>query len=217
VKAETYWKQLGHVPVSRDSATSYSLLNQGASFNTIGASERLTSEGKGRSYGAELTLRRRFVEGWYVTATASLFRQEYAGSDGVWRNGAFDNRYILNLLAGYEWKISSGFTVEFGGKFTLAGGAPYTPIDLATSRLIHTTYLDDGRRYAERNSDYARLDLRTDFRQNFGGWSLIGFVSVENVTNRKNIQERQYDPLRDQVEIVHQTGLLPIGGFRIEF
>ncbi|MBL7986527.1 MAG: TonB-dependent receptor [Chlorobi bacterium] len=217
VKAETYWKQLGHVPVSRDSATSYSLLNQGASFNTIGASERLTSEGKGRSYGAELTLRRRFVEGWYVTATASLFRQEYAGSDGVWRNGAFDNRYILNLLAGYEWKISSGFTVEFGGKFTLAGGAPYTPIDLATSRLIHATYLDDGRRYAERNSDYARLDLRTDFRQNFGGWSLIGFVSVENVTNRKNIQERQYDPLRDQVEIVHQTGLLPIGGFRIEF
>lgn len=217
MKAEAYWKQLSNVPVSRDSATSYSLLNEGASFNTIGASERLANQGEGRNYGIELTLRRRFVEGWYLTATASLFRQEYAGSDGVWRNGAFDNRYILNLLAGYEWKVSQGFSVEFSSKFTMAGGAPYTPIDLETSRLIHTTYLDNGRRFAERNSNYARLDLRTDFRQNFGGWSLIGFVSVENITNRQNIQERQYDPLRDQIEIVNQTGLLPIGGFRIEF
>lgn len=217
VKVEGYYKDLRDIPVDADSLTSYSLLNTGTNFGSAGASRALVSAGRGRSYGAELTVMKHFTDGWYLTATGSLFRQQYAGSDGIWRFGAFDNRYIANLLAGYEWKVSPGFTMEFSGKYTLAGGAPYTPIDLERSRRYGGSYVDASRAYTERNPDYSRLDLRIDFRNNFGSWSLISYVSVENVLNRKNIQDRQYNPRYDRVDEISQLGIFPVGGIRAEF
>jgi hypothetical protein len=217
VKVEGYYKDISHAPVDRDSATGYSLLNAGTNFGSAGTSRALTSTGLGRTYGVELSLFKHFTEGYYVTATGSFFRQEYAGSDGVWRFGAFDNRYVVNLLAGYEWRVSPSFTMEFGGKYTTAGGAPYTPVDPAKSRLYGTTYTDPSVPYSLRNRAYGKLDLRVDFRKNYGSWSLISYVSVENVLNTKNVETWQYDPLYDRVEEVDQLGIFPVGGVRAEF
>lgn len=217
LKVECYYKDISNAPVMSDSATSYSLLNVGAAFGSVDVDRDLVNEGKGRNYGAELTLMKHFSDGYYLTLTGSYVRQEYTGSDGIWRVGAFDNQYIANILAGYEWKITPGFAIEFSGKFTVAGGAPYTPVDLAKSRMLHGTYYDVGSRFSERNTSYSRLDVRADFRSNFGSWSLISYFSVENILNRRNIQEREYNARFDRVDIINQTGVFPVGGVRVEF
>lgn len=218
LKVEGYYKDVSNAPVERDSATSYSFLNAGATFGSATiALPHLASTGKGKTYGAELTLTKHFSSGYYVTATGSLVRQEYTGSDGVWRFGAFDNQFIFNVLAGYEWKVSPTFAIEFSGKYTMAGGPLYTPIDLETSRKLSRTYEDESRRFTQRHPDYSRLDVKIDFRQDFSGFSIISFLTVENLLNTKNVQEQLYNPRNDNIQEVYQLGVFPVGGFKIEF
>jgi hypothetical protein len=164
-----------------------------------------------------------FEDGYYFTATTSLFKQRFTGSDGVWRDGAFDNRYIVNLLAGYEWKLSPTFSIEFSGKLTLAGGAPYTPVDTARAKLFNGSgqfgpqYLDDSRAYAVRYPDYKRLDVKIEFRQNLGSVSIVGFVTAENALNAKNILQYAWDAHKNEVVAINQLGIFPYGGLRVEF
>lgn len=217
VKLETYYKDITRVPVSADSMDSFSLLNAGANFGQVFFNDQLKSTGTGRTYGAEFTFMKHFSNGYYVTATASYVRQQYKGSDGVTRWGAFDNQYIFNMLAGYEWVVSPKFTMEFSAKYTLAGGAPYTPIDESKSMERNFTYLDDNNAFSLRKPDYSRVDIKIDFRQNFDGFSMISFVSVENLLNTQNVLEYQWDVKNQKVEITNQLGIFPVGGFRIEF
>lgn len=217
LKMEGYYKDVSDAPVRADRADGFSLLNAGTEFGGISVDFPLANDGKGRSYGLELSLTKHFTDGWYLLATGSLIRQEYTGSDGIWRDGGFDNGFIGNLLGGYEWKISEGFSIDMSGKITWAGGAPYTPVDLDRSRLYNSTILDEERFFAERDDNYSRADVRIDFRQNFKGWSMSTFLSIENVLNTKNVLARLYDAQEGRIKVEHQIGFFPIGGFRIEF
>jgi hypothetical protein len=216
-KVEGYYKGISHAPVTRDLADGFSLLNAGPDFDPADVRWPLKSTGRGRAYGVELSLLKHFTDGYYITATGSLFRQEYTGSDDIWRYGVFDNRYILNLLAGYEWKAGPRFSMEFGVRFTLAGGRRMTPIDLDSSRAYGWTWEDQTRAYAETFPDYIRLDSRIDFRHNFESWSLVWYVSTLNTFGRKNILRYFYDAGEDRIDYETQLGLIPVGGIRVEF
>jgi hypothetical protein len=222
-KFEVYYKDISHAPVDRDSLTSFSLLNAGSNFGGVSTDEALVSRGLGRAYGAELTLMKHYTDNYYITSTASLFRQQFTGSDGVWRNGAFDNRFIFNVLAGYDWILGPKLSIEFSGKFTIAGGAAYTPIDTALADLYHATsqygtqYYDESQAFGARYPIYSRLDLRVEFRQNFGSFSIISFVTAENVLNEQNVLTYEYDPQHHDIKTINQLGIFPYGGFRVEF
>ncbi len=222
-KAEGYYKDISHAPVDRDSLTSFSYLNAGANFGGVSSNRSLISNGLGKAYGVELTLMKHFSDGYYLTATGSIFKQRYTGSDGVWRDGVFDNRYIVNLLGGYEWKLSPTFSIEFSSKLTLAGGAPYTPVDTVLSRMYNASgefgpqYYIDSEAYSLRFPTYERLDVKVEFRQNLGAVSIIGFMTAENALNHKNALLYSYDPQSHSVVQINQLGIFPYGGFRIEF
>jgi hypothetical protein len=216
-KAETYYKDISKVPVSNGVSDYWSFLNIGTNFGSIGGKENLISNGTGRCYGAEFSLIKHFSEGYYLTTTASYVRQQYIGSDGIERFGGFDNIYIVNILAGYEWKISDIFTMEFSGKYTLAGGAPYTPIDTITSRANNQTYYLTSQPFSIRKPDYKRFDIKIDFRTNFQKISIIGYVSVENLFNTNNVLEYQWSNSKKKIESVYQLGIFPLGGVRFEF
>lgn len=216
-KAETYFKDISKVPVSKGVSDYWSFLNIGTNFGSLGGKENLISNGTGRCYGAELSLIKHFSDGYYITSTASYARQEYKGSDGIRRYGGFDNIYIINILVGYEWKISDIFTMEFSGKYTMAGGAPFTPIDTITSRANNQTYYLTSQPFSIRKPDYKRFDLKIDFRTNFQKVSIIGYVSIENVFNTNNVLEYQWSNSKKKIESVYQLGFFPLGGVRFEF
>jgi hypothetical protein len=217
IKIEGYYKDISNAPIEKDSISSWSFLNGGTSFGSIAIDRNLVSKGTGRTYGAELTFMKHFSNGYYITATGSYVRQEYKGSDGVLRNGQFDNRFIFNLLGGYEWVVSPTFSIEFSGKYTLAGGRPYTPIDIETSAERNSTWHYDDLAYTLRMPNYNRLDLRIDFRNNLEGYAIISYVSVENVLNVKNVAGYSWDVNGQKIHTSKQLGIFPIGGVRIEF
>lgn len=214
-KLEGYYKDISKAPVEMKES-SFSLLNSGANFGAV-FGNKLQSTGTGRTYGAEISFIKQFSDGYYVTATGTIVRQEYTGSDGIKRWGAFDNRFIANLLAGYEWKISPSFAIEFAGRYTIAGGAPYSPVDIERSRINNTTYFSDKDAFSLRMPNYSRIDLRIDFRNNFENFSLISYLSFENILNHNNVLMYIYDAKNVSTKTLYQLGTFFVGGFKIEF
>jgi len=216
-KFETYYKDISKAPIEYKKSSSFSLLNSGANFGRVFASDSLVSKGLGKTYGAELTFIKHFTNHYYITSTFSYVRQQYKGSDAKWRCGAFDNKFIFNLLAGYEWIISPSFAIEFAGRYTIAGGSPYTPIDIEKSNKFSLTYYLEDEAFSLRNPNYQRMDIRIDFRDNYKTFAFISYISVENILNQKNVLMRIWDKKNQKEKVVNQLGVFPIGGIRIEF
>ncbi len=217
-KAETYFQYLFDVPVDRGSST-FSVLNAGADFVFPDVGQ-LENKGTGKNYGLELTLEKFFSKGYYGLLTTSVFDSKYTASDGVERNTAFNNRYVMNLLAGKEFKFGrdgkNAWTVDF--KVTTAGGRYYTPVDLEKSEMYQTQVLQEDLAFTERYDPYFRVDLKLGVRlNNSSKFSQQFFIDFQNLTNRENIFVNRYNRETNSVNRVNQSGFLPDLLYRIQF
>lgn len=175
-------------------------------FSAFGL-DPLVSGGSGWSQGAELFFQKKFSdEPWYATASVSYGRTAFTALDGVERPGSFDQRWIINLGAGYvldnRW--------EFSGKFRVATGRPYTPYNADGSQ-------DASRYNSARIPVNHSLDLRIDRRWMFATWTLIAYLDVQNVYNRPLRSVPRYDERTGTLDETQSIGLLPSIGVSAEF
>lgn len=219
LKSEVYYQAIQNAAVE-SFPSSFSLINAGADF-IFPETGSLRNDGTGTNYGIELTLEKFFTQGYYTLVTASIFDSQYKGSDGIERNTAFNNGYVLNALAGKEWKIGSDKrnALTFDMKFTTAGGRYYTPIDVAASQAAGTEILQENIAYSERFDPYLRLDVKFGFRMNSKNKKLSQqfFLDLQNVTDNENIFTRRYNELTNEVNNVYQSGFFPDILYRIQF
>ncbi len=216
LKAEVYYQALNNAPVQRFSS-SFSMLNAGSDFGTPDESN-LINGGEGRNYGIELTLEKFFSKQYYFLVTSSIFNSEYKGSDDVWRNTAFNGRYVFNALAGKEFTVGKkGHTLVFDAKFTWAGGRYYTPIDLQASAMQGEEVLLDNQAFSEQFDDYLRLDLKVSYRVNGKKITQEWAVDVQNITNRDNVFTRSYNSRTNTINTEYQLGLFIVPQYKILF
>ncbi len=220
VKLETYYQDISDVPVE-PTPSSFSTLNVGADFVFPDDKFNLVNEGTGYNTGIELTLEKFFSEGYYGLLTASVFDSRYEGSDGVERNTAFNNGYVVNLLFGKEWKIGKAkrhaFTIDT--KLTNAGGRYYTPVDLAASQAAGREILNKQEAFSLQYDPYFRWDLKVGFQLNSAKRKLSHqfYFDMQNVTNNENIFVRRYNRVTNEVNAVNQIGFFPDFMYRIQF
>lgn len=179
------------------------------------------SDGRGRSYGAELMVRlpadeqRRF-SGWVAyTLSRSLRRDRLSQAAGIDSYAAmdpgtprlaaltsnnqeylspFDQTHILTTVGRRElpWNMSLGF------RFQLVSGNPTTPLERGES------YYDaDSDQYQVRPGSvktgsgrlptFHRIDLRLDKRFQFDSWRLTAYLEVMNAYNRRPVEAIGYD------------------------
>jgi len=219
-KIETYYQLIDRVPVERE-ATSFSMLNIGDDFGFPDDVFNLENTGTGTNVGLELTVEKFFSRGFYGLLTTSIFNSKYKGSDGIERNTAFNNGYVVNLLAGKEikFKPESRFTFTFDTKITTAGGRFYTPVDLEASRINQTEVLKEELAFSERFNNYFRFDVKFGVKMNSKKRQISHqlFVDIQNVTNRDNIFARQYNRQTNMVNENYQLGFFPDFMYRIQF
>ena len=220
LKLETYYQYLFNVPVE-STPSSYSILNEGADF-VFDERGSLVNEGTGFNYGIEMTLEKFFSRGYYALLTTSLYESRYEGSDGVERNTAFNNNYVLNVLFGKEWKFGPDqrHAWTFDTKLTTAGGSPYTPIDLdATRNNAGDEVLFENEAFSQRLDSYLRWDVKFGVRLNSAKRNVSHqfFVDFQNVTNRENQFVRRYNEVTDEINVVEQIGFFPDFMYRIQF
>jgi hypothetical protein len=174
----------------------------------IRSSSELVSNGRAESYGAELTLQRKFAGDFYGLCALSLYRSRYRTMSGAMKDRAFDNRVTFSIEGGYE--LSD--TWELSARWIYAGGAPYTPFDLEASTAAHTGIIDTTRINGARYPDYHSLNIRLEKRFNFASSGIVAYVSVWNVYNRQNIASYYWNNYRNEQGAQKQFGILPIFG-----
>jgi hypothetical protein len=203
------------VPVRR-SPDGFSLLNFGSDFN-IWDFSNLHSAGNGRNYGLELTLTKVYKNGFYALFTSSLFQSEYRGSDGRWRNTAFNSQYIVNALLGKEFPLRRHWTFVSDTKISLAGGRWYTPIDLAQSMAAGTELYDETRPFSEQYPAFFRWDAKIGVRYDARRLTHHLLLDFTNLSNRRNVYAYRYFRGNDAVSTQYQLGLTPDFIYRIQF
>ncbi|MBD3627456.1 carboxypeptidase-like regulatory domain-containing protein [Cyclobacterium sp.] len=222
MKWETYYQHLTRVPVE-NRASSFSLLNSGASFNRIFPEVGLVNEGTGENYGLELTLEKYYSKGYLFLVTGSLFEARYQGSDGIWRDTEFNGNYAFNFLGTREFQTRNGL-IGIGTNITTAGGRRYGPVDVERTQEQQEIIYQDESRNSLRFDPYFRMDLRVNYRINRKKLSHEIALDLINILNTKNILNLTWAP--DELEnpdpeksIIqnYQLGFLPIFYYKVDF
>ncbi|NWF89911.1 MAG: TonB-dependent receptor [Ignavibacteriaceae bacterium] len=169
--------------------------------------EPLTSQGKGLSRGIEVSVQKKLSElPYYGLMSLTLSKTNFTAIDGIEKNGSYDQTWIINFSGGYkfdeEWEASL--------KFRFASGMPYTPFNPDGSQNINLYN-------TERMKLNHSLDLRIDKHWYFDTWTLITYIDIQNIYNRKNSATIRWDPRTQSVDAESSIGILPSIGVSVEF
>jgi hypothetical protein len=216
LKVESYYQYITKAPVESHQS-SFSMLNAGADF-TMPEEDSLQNRGTGRNYGIELTLEKFYSSGYYFLFTSSLFDSEYKGSDDVLRNTTFNSNYVLNLLAGKEFKVgrkNNVFNIDW--KLTTTGGRYVTPIDFAKSAVAGEAVYKQDEAFSSQLGNYFRTDVKFSFRMNRKKATHEFSLDLQNVTNQQNVFTQRYNARTNQIATEYQIGFFPIPQYRLLF
>ncbi|OQP65231.1 hypothetical protein A3860_16305 [Niastella vici] len=213
-RAEIYYQQLYNVPVTVNSEKTFSTLNISNEFIT----DPLTNTGKGRNYGIELTLEKYLDNYFYYTVNGSLYQSKYTAADGVERNTRFNGNYLFNSVAGKEFPLAGQRRVlGINIKVIYAGGYRTTPIDLAASQQGGYTIYKEKEAYSLQNAVYFRPDCRFSIKWNRTKLTSTLSLDIQNVINRKNIYNQEYDLLKNTTVTNYQNGIIPVLNYKVEW
>ena len=213
IKTELYYQHLYNVPVIPD-IPQESILNFGDDFyNDWDYS--FVNEGTGRNYGVEVTVEKFFEKNWYFLLTGSLYDARYKGYDGVERHNKYAGNFSVNLIAGYEWKLTKDRLLSVNAKTVCMGAKRYIPV--SSAGLFADPVYDYSQTYTQRLPVYFRCDLNVNMKRNYKRVAVEWFFEALNLTSRKNIMFYQYNTSRGEYEYYYHNGFMPIGGCRVFF
>jgi hypothetical protein len=220
IKAELYHQYLYHVPVIDNATGTYSILN-----NLYGLTDSAyASKGKGYNKGIELTLEKYFADNYYFLLTGTVYDSKYKPANGQVYNTRFNTNYLVNILAGKEFKTGrlkqNVFSINV--RATSHGGFRYTPGELTQDNngLTYFTFPAE-KTYSEHTGRYMRYDAGFKFRKNNRRYSWILSLDVQDLTNRQNVLE--YEPQLGPGNTIHldatvtDPGIIPILNLKVEF
>ena len=212
ISLEFYLKRYFQYPASLD-RTFLVMANTGAGYGgsddgyaSFGV-DRLVSNGSGEAHGVELFAQKKLSEiPCYGTVSVSFNESKFKGLDGIERPNGYDQRWIINIGGGYvldnRWEIAT--------KFRFSTGRPYTPVGPlgAQSAALYNT--------ARVKANHS-LDIRVDRRWLFESWTLITYIDIQNIYNRKPATIPRYDPRTGTMDATNALGILPSIGVSAEF
>lgn len=212
LRVEPYYQFLYDVPVVENSP--YSMLNFMKDWTFDRA---LVNEGTGRNTGIDLTLERFLKDGYYYMATASLYRSQYTGGDGIERRTRYDGGYVLNILGGREWETGDRNLLGVNLRCTLMGPFWYHPVDAADSRLAQDVVYDQEMPFTDRHSNLEAVnDITVHFRINGKGRSSVISLQVNNFIGRQ-YQGKRYNLKTQEIEDAFFSSPVPFLSYKLEF
>lgn len=198
VRAEGYYKTLENLVASDDR-------------------DRYNNAGKGRAYGFETLVRKHLNARWSGWLSLSLSRAERENGETGDRF-AFDYDQPVNMSLVANYKASEKW--QFGLKYWLHSGAPYTPITGAVEDAENPGFFIP--QYGELNSarlaDYRRLDIRADRTfQVRRGRKVSAYAEVLNVLSDSNVGGFDYNKEYTEKEAIEQLPTIVSLGLRAGF
>lgn len=175
---DVFYKQYKNYPVSL--TTGISLADLGTDFSPVGT-DAYSSIGKGRVYGFETYVQQKLVNRLFYIISATVYKSEFSGADRKYKPSTWDYGFIVSSTLGYKFKRNW----DVGLKYRIAGGQPYTPFDIAASKIAYLSTGEGVYDYSLLNSKrlpmFQQLDLRVDKKYNFRKTSLDLYLDFQNV------------------------------------
>lgn len=212
LSVEAYYKDYYDFPINPEQPTMF-LFDQVQIYGVFWSNSALKDNGRATSKGVEVILQKKLAEDFYGLVSASLSNASYKDYFGQWHDRIYDNRFNFNLEGGYI----PGSDWEFKLRWVYANGAPYTPFDYEASKAAGVGIWDLSRTNSERLPDYHSMNLRIDKRFYFSNSSLLVYLSVWNVYNRKNIAFYYWNEVKNEIDAQKQWSTLPVIGIEYEF
>jgi len=212
MKLEAFYKKYSNYPASV--LRPYLVLaNTGAgfgggdeNFSSLGL-EQLTSAGSGNVKGIEFSVQKKASEiPLYGIVSVTYSEAKFTGLDGIERTGTYDQKWIINLSAGYMFNS----LWQAALKFRFASGNPYTPFNKDGTQSV-SNY--NSVRFEPLHS----LDVRVDRRWRFERFELITYIDIQNIYNNKNSNTIRWDYRTGEVDKQSSIGILPSIGVSLEF
>lgn len=211
-KIEPYFQYLTKLPVSANPESTYMVLNERSGY----AKDSLVNKGTGMNYGVDLSLQRFYAKHWFFLVNGSVFWSTYKPLNGKTYSGAYDSRFTLSVMAGYEVQFKNS-ALEFGFRIGYMGGFRYTPIDLAASTQAREAVTVDSLAFTQKYRDYFRPDIRIAYRQDKPKYSWTISLDLGNIVDYKNILRQYYDKQENTLEYSYQMGFIPVLAFQVDF
>jgi hypothetical protein len=197
-------------PIMRD-APYRSTLNQ---WDGYVWNDTLVNSGKGRNYGLEVSLEKRFYNNLYFILSGSRYEAKFYNGT-TYLNNRFNTKFTSSLLAGKEWnKKNRSFGVH--ARVLYLGGVRQPLIDLGLSQQVGTTIYQEQLGYL-RLPDYFRTDLRVSWRKNKPGYTRTLSIDIQNVTSQQNTAFTYFDTFLQKETTKYQLGIIPVLAYRVDF
>jgi hypothetical protein len=221
-KAEVYYQALYNLPVENKESSTFATINEGPDFNYV----ELVNKGTGKNYGIELTLERFFENNFYYLLNGSLYNSTYQTLEGKDRNTPYNNRYLINILAGKEFvKLGKKQNQTFGlnAKVFFSGGKHIIPLlrdengNLAVDPASNK-FWDHGKAYETSLGGLSKFTLTVSYKWNKVRTTHELFLNLDNLTNTKGKLTEYYDPGKpNSIGHTTQMALLPNLMYRLYF
>jgi hypothetical protein len=182
ITVEGFRKNYANYPFSVNDGVS--LASKGADFGVLG-DEEVTSDSRGRSYGAEFLVQQRSPKGLSYILAYTWVTSEFTDSEGKFVPSSWDSGHLLTFTGNKSFKNNW----DAGLRWRYIGALPFTPFDLETSELVEAwdvrgrEYWDYARFNGARQDPFHQLDLRVDKTYYFRRFSLGFYLDVQNAYN----------------------------------
>jgi hypothetical protein len=230
---EGFFKKYDKYPFSiKDSL---SLANVGSDFGIVG-NEAVSSNSKGRTYGAEFLYQQKLFKGFYAILAYTFVVSEFKDKNNLYVPTAWDSKNIVSFTGGKRFK--KGW--ELGFRWLFSGGSPYTPYDVETSTLKQNWdingfgILDYDALNTKRESSFHQLNVRVDKKIFLNRMNLNFYLDIQNAyafkaklapillvetDNNGTPIEDPNDPTRYKSKFVENTSgiIQPTIGIIVEF
>jgi TonB family protein len=189
-----------------------------ASLNGDTSAPRYDNNGLGRVYGLELVGKHELTSKFVGWLAYTLMRAERRDSGATaYRLFQYDQTHILTLFGSYSlprnWQI--------GSRFRYVTGNPATPVDNsifdASTDVGGYTAIYSPNKYTYRVPAFHQLDIRVDKRWIYNTWMLTAYLDLQNVYNRANPEQPQYNYNFQNRQYSQGLPIYPILGVKGEF
>lgn len=221
-KVELYYQHLYNLPVANDVNSHYSTINETLDIQYVD----LVNEGTGRNYGIEITLERFFANNYYFMLNTSLFESKYTALDGVERNTMFNSNYLVNFLAGKEFRQlgrKQNQTFAMNLKLFFGGGRRIIPLlrdgdgNVAVDPA-NNQFWDYDKAYDNYLDDVQNVTLSLSYKWDKPRRTHELFLNIDNVGNNRPRLSEYYDPSESgSVGYLQPLGFFPNMMYRIYF
>ena len=212
LSVEVYYKDYYNFPINPEQPTMF-LFDQVQVFGIFWSNSTLKDNGRANAKGIEVILQKKLAKDFYGLVSGSFSNSSYRDYFGNNHNRIYDNRFNFNIEGGYI--PSNGW--EFKVRWVYSGGTPYTPFDYEASKEAGVGIWDLSKTNSERLPDYHSMNIRIDKRFYFSTSSLLVYLSVWNVYNRKNVAFYYWNEVTNEIDSQTQWSTLPVIGVEYEF